>query len=969
MPLRLVTLAALLGMRARHLLVACGALTGLVLALGVILLLVAARRETIADAERELENLSLVLAEDTDRTFQATELVELGLIEHLRQLGIDTPGEFDAVVATRDMQQELLRRLAGLPAINGLRLINHVGRVIGVSAPGAPPNIDVSDRDYVRTLMQDPGRTFVVSLPLQSRLDGSRSIVFAHSYTSRDGELIGIVGAGLLLDGFERLFARISVGGDPAFSLFRADGVMLARYPRMDGDLGRTNGPAEDFTALKLASDDHQVVRRVGKFDGKSRLIAPYQVAHFPLLLLATNTEEAILAPWRVQLHRAIGVTVLAELVLGLVVLFGVRHLGAQEELAAADATAIRAEAARSLAEAELTLAHEREISERAKQLQAQRFDTALNNMVQGLMMVDGAGRLVIVNKRFIELCGLPSDTLRLVDTYADLLEIMVACGNFSARDMAILRAWRQNMTAHHVRSNFVWELNDGRAFEITHQPMPDGWLATYEDVTESRRTDVRMAYMARHDALTDLPNRTLFHEKLEAALAHARHGEDLALLCLDLDQFKAVNDTLGHPVGDGLLQAVASRLLGRTRDTDIVARLGGDEFAVVQTPIDKPEDAAAFAERLIAMLEEPFEVAGHQIIIGTSVGIALAPQDGLDTDQLLKSADLALYRAKLEGRGVYRMFQAEMDAQMQARRLLELDLRNALPGGQFELFYQPLIDLRTRTVGGFEALLRWRHPVKGLVPPDAFIPLAEEIGAIVAIGAWVLHRACVTAAGWPDGMKVAVNLSPVQFRSPDLVAFVAAALRESGLPANRLELEITETTLLRDTAATLATLHEMHELGVCIAMDDFGTGYSSLSYLRQFPFDRIKIDQSFIREIGKTRDCGAIVRAVTTLGRELGIATTAEGVETREQLVELARSGCTDVQGYLFSRPVPEMAIPELLRSMPSIHEMLPLGSVCADDAVPGAHARVGGDKATDQRMRARDAERMGMAQAMGAR
>ena len=584
-------------------------------------------------------------------------------------------------------------------------------------------------------------------------------------------------------------------------------------------------------------------------------------------------------------------------------------------------------------------------------------------------MMVDGAGRLVIVNKRFIELCGLPSDTLRLVDTYADLLEIMVACGNFSARDMAILRAWRQNMTAHHVRSNFVWELNDGRAFEITHQPMPDGWLATYEDVTESRRTDVRMAYMARHDALTDLPNRTLFHEKLEAALAHARHGEDLALLCLDLDQFKAVNDTLGHPVGDGLLQAVASRLLGRTRDTDIVARLGGDEFAVVQTPIDKPEDAAAFAERLIAMLEEPFEVAGHQIIIGTSVGIALAPQDGLDTDQLLKSADLALYRAKLEGRGVYRMFQAEMDAQMQARRLLELDLRNALPGGQFELFYQPLIDLRTRTVGGFEALLRWRHPVKGLVPPDAFIPLAEEIGAIVAIGAWVLHRACVTAAGWPDGMKVAVNLSPVQFRSPDLVAFVAAALRESGLPPNRLELEITETTLLRDTAATLATLHEMHELGVCIAMDDFGTGYSSLSYLRQFPFDRIKIDQSFIREIGKTRDCGAIVRAVTTLGRELGIATTAEGVETREQLVELARSGCTDVQGYLFSRPVPEMAIPELLRSMPSIHEMLPLGSVCADDAVPGAHARVGGDKATDQRMRARDAERMGMAQAMGAR
>jgi diguanylate cyclase (GGDEF)-like protein len=419
--------------------------------------------------------------------------------------------------------------------------------------------------------------------------------------------------------------------------------------------------------------------------------------------------------------------------------------------------------------------------------------------------------------------------------------------------------------------------------------------------------------------------------------VARARRGQGLALHCLDLDQFKAVNDTLGHPVGDALLQAVAARLLERTRASDTVARLGGDEFAVVQTPIERAADAANFAERLIAMLDEPFVVAGHQIIIGTSIGIAVAPQDAEDADQLLKCADLALYRAKAEGRAVYRLFQAEMDAQMQARRALELDLRNALRGNQMELVYQPLIDLRTRSVAGFEALLRWRHPTKGPILPDRFIPLAEEIGAIVPIGEWVLRRACAVAATWPEQLpeqlKIAVNLSPVQFRSRGLVGIVAAALRDSGLAPDRLELEITETVLLNDTTATLATLHDLRALGVRIAMDDFGTGYSSLSYLRQFPFDRIKIDPSFIRELGTPGDCSAIVRAVTALSRELGMATTAEGVETREQLAALARAGCTDAQGYLFSRPVAETAIAELLRTMPSVDDLLSGGSAGEDE------------------------------------
>ena len=349
------------------------------------------------------------------------------------------------------------------------------------------------------------------------------------------------------------------------------------------------------------------------------------------------------------------------------------------------------------------------------------------------------------------------------------------------------------------------------------------------------------------------------------------------------------MNDTLGHPVGDRLLQAVAGRLQSCLRETDTIARLGGDEFAILETTIKSPLDATRLAERIIQVFAAPFEVEGHQIVIGVSIGIAFAPQDGLDADHLLKCADLALYRAKSDGRSVYRLFQTEMDARMQARRTMELDLQHALPADQLELFYQPLIDVQTKQIAGFEALLRWHHPTKGLISPDQFIPLAEETGIIVPIGEWVLRQACAAAANWPVELKVAGNSSPVQFKCHNLMGAIVSALGESGLPASRLELEITETVMLNDTEATLATLRQFQELGINIAMDDFGIGYSSLSYLRRFPFDRIKIDQSFVRELGKQTDCIAIVRAVTKLGIALGMAITAEGVETQEQLAALS--------------------------------------------------------------------------------
>lgn len=413
---------------------------------------------------------------------------------------------------------------------------------------------------------------------------------------------------------------------------------------------------------------------------------------------------------------------------------------------------------------------------------------------------------------------------------------------------------------------------------------------------------NAKIEHMARHDALTHLPNRVLFKERLEDALARVRRGERIAVLCLDLDHFKNVNDTLGHPVGDLLLTRVSERLRACLRGTDTVARLSGDEFAIIQVALEHPDDAAALARRIIAAIAEPFDLDGDRAIVGASVGIALSPGDGADPDRLLKCADTALYRAKSEGRAAYRFFEAEMDQRLQARRALELALRSALPNGELELHYQPLVNVQTGQVAGFEALLRWRHPEHGLVMPGEFVPLAEEIGLIVPIGEWVLRQACSEAATWPERCKVAVNVSAAQFRNRSLVATVVGALAESGLAASRLEVEITESVLLDDSETTFAALKQLHELGVKISMDDFGTGYSSLKYLQKFPFHKIKIDRSFVENVANKQDSLAVVRAVASLGKSLGIITTAEGVETEEQLSSVKAEGCDEVQGYYFS-------------------------------------------------------------------
>jgi diguanylate cyclase (GGDEF)-like protein/PAS domain S-box-containing protein len=439
--------------------------------------------------------------------------------------------------------------------------------------------------------------------------------------------------------------------------------------------------------------------------------------------------------------------------------------------------------------------------------------------------------------------------------------------------------------------------------------------LVAIVDVTERKQAEARIAHMAQHDALTGLPNRVLFHQRLDAALAQLDHrGGLLAVHCLDLDHFKSVNDTLGHPIGDDLLRVVAQRLKDNLRDCDLVARLGGDEFAVIQRDITHPREANDLAARLIAALSANYDIQHHEVVIGASIGIALAPSDGKAADILLRNADMALYRAKADGRGTSHFFEAEMDRRIQARRVLELDLRKAFANGEFDLHYQPLVNLHTDRISGFEALLRWHHPERGMVLPGEFIAVAEEIGLIGPLGEWVLRRACTEAARWPGEIKIAVNLSPAQFRTRGVVQAVLSALAYSGLPPHRLELEITESVLLGETEANLAILHQLREIGARISMDDFGTGYSSLSYLRSFPFDKIKIDRSFVRDLEKRPDCMAIIRAVAGLGASLGISTTAEGVETREQLERLRAEGCTEAQGFLFSAPRPAADVTALL-------------------------------------------------------
>jgi diguanylate cyclase (GGDEF)-like protein len=556
------------------------------------------------------------------------------------------------------------------------------------------------------------------------------------------------------------------------------------------------------------------------------------------------------------------------------------------------------------------------ELRSREEDLQAQnvRFDTAISNMTQGLLLFDSSQQLVVCNQRYIEMYGLSAGTVKPGCSFREIIAHRKATGSFAGDEDEYCARILQNIG---LRNSLVVETRDGRSIQIVSEPLADGgWVATHEDITERRLAEEQIRHLAHYDALTNLPNRALFHEKLKQELARMAAGEQLAVLYIDIDEFKSVNDTLGHLIGDELLKSVAASLSQCVAASDFVARLGGDEFAIVQTAVKTPVEVTELVTRVFDAIREPYECLGHQVTTDASIGIALAPQHGGDLDQILKNADLAMYAAKSAGRRTYRFFESAMDARVRARHILEVELRQAIIDGALEVYYQPCISLQDNKITGCEALLRWRHSERGMISPAEFIPIAEDTGLINQLGEWVLTTACAEAATWPDHIKLAVNVSPVQFKSGTFALKIVAALAASGLAANRLELEITEAVLIRDDEAALAILHQLRGIGVRIALDDFGTGYSSLSYLQRFPFDKIKIDRCFVNDLAEPDGSSSIVQAIVNIAAARHMTTTAEGVETRQQQELLRALGCAEMQGYLFSPAQPAAELERLFFS-----------------------------------------------------
>jgi len=553
----------------------------------------------------------------------------------------------------------------------------------------------------------------------------------------------------------------------------------------------------------------------------------------------------------------------------------------------------------------------EKLVAEKAAELEVMntRFSTALSNMAQGLCMFDGNQRLTVWNDRYVEMLKMPAHLAEIGTPLRDILSYRVSNGMRKPIDDPAVQTRVAELLALPPDASRVDELTDGKFVMLTRQPMAGGgWVTLIEDITERRRAEAEIVHLARHDVLTGLANRAEFNARLEeASRRQKRNGGNVTVMMIDLDRFKAVNDTLGHLAGDQLLSEVARRLQSTVRDTDVLARLGGDEFAIIQEgAADQHEGAVALALRIIEAISAPFGLNGQEVAVGTSIGIAMAPENGVEPDELLKRADLALYSVKSSGRNDYCLFRNEMLEIVHTQQSAERELREAIAQNQFELHYQPVVDIGTRDLTGVECLVRWRHPTKGMIPPDNFIPLAESTGLIVPLGEWILAQACADAANWPVHIKVAVNISAIQFKKGNLFEIILATLVKTGLQPERLELEITETSLLENQEAHLTTIRQLKNLGLSIALDDFGTGFSSINYLTIFPFDKIKIDKSFTRGILSRADCKAVVASSLALAKGLGIITTVEGIETEDQLDYMRAAGVELAQGYLFGKPVP---------------------------------------------------------------
>jgi diguanylate cyclase (GGDEF)-like protein len=843
-----------------------GAFMIVAIAIGTTIMVDNFRERALNGNQRELENTVQLLTRHFDQQLEDFTIILNDFAERIRSGGV-TSEWFRAQLSTLDWHEELRTKVTAYSDVASINVFDADGFLINSSEVWPVPDVNVSDRGYFKAFKSGAETATIQVELVRARIAGGWATIVARKLTGPKGEFIGIATRTILPAIFEKYFASVALREGAAISMYQRDGTLVARYPHIEHMIG-SNVRSSDIYPYISSPSGHGTIRLTSPNDGQQRLASANALRSFPIAIVASLTVDSALADWREQTRFLIVVAALSVIVIAFMLYFFVRKLLEQHRI------------------------------------EKLRLDTAINNMSQGLLLYDSSERLIVCNQRYISMYGLSPEIVKPGLGFRDLVTYRKQTGSFKGNVDAFVSGVLRNVARGEITHNTV-ETTDGRLIQIVNQPLKSGWLTTHEDITERTRAEEQIRHLAHYDALTDLPNRALFHQRLREELAQIAPDRQLAVLYIDIDEFKSVNDSLGHMIGDELLKSVANSLGGCIESPDFVARLGGDEFAIVKTCVRHPDEVADLATRALEAIRAPYDCLGHQVASDASIGVALAPEHGTDVDQILKNADLAMYAAKSAGRRTWRFFEPAMDAHVRARRRLETDLRKAIADQALEVYYQPCLGLQNGKITGCEALVRWRHPELGMVSPAEFIPIAEETGLINELGEWVLAKACTEATSWPDGINLAVNVSPVQFRSGTLALKIVGALAASGLPAHRLELEITEAVLIRDDDAALEVLHQLRTVGVRIALDDFGTGYSSLSYLQRFPFDKIKIDRCFVNDLTEAGG-SSIVQAVVNIAAARHMKTTAEGVETAQQQELLRGLGCTEMQGYLFSAPKP---------------------------------------------------------------
>ncbi len=844
---------------------------------GVILKYIDDIKSDKKDAERANQNFAMVFEENVLRSIGEIDKALLYLRKSIESRKATT--DYSTIANTTDVLSEIIVQVAIIDADGIMRASN--------AGPQPAPALDLSDREHYRVHVNSTSDQLFISKPVIGRVSGKWSVQITRRFLNADNSFAGVVVASLNPEHLTKFYDKIDFGSAVSITLIGDDGVVRSSGGSASGyKLGQDLKLSNLFNRLQMGANATFVDTSIS--DGHDELITVRKIRGHPLWVSVSTNKQEIYQ----DSLSALKLNALAGIVITLIMLAAIERI-------------LR--------------------SETKARLKAEQLQLTLENMSQGIMLVTKDLQIPIINGRCAELLGLPKEFISKPPRFDQLIEYQTQSEKLRNAAKPNRQEFFEPSTSINSASQVaVCErmMPNGSVIEVRSGHLPDGsFVQTFTDITKRWEAESHVARLAAEDPLTGLPNRRVFRSTLDQMSKLSAPGpgshqpkNEFAVLFLDLDRFKVINDTLGHRIGDMLLQEVAKRLKLSLRATDILARLGGDEFAVVVPSFVTRAAIEVLATGLIVAISQPYEIDGYRIRSNVSIGIAIGPQDGESVDDLLMAADLALYSVKAGNRGTYKFYEKSMNKELNDRRQMELDLREAIEHHELELYYQPILNLRSNVITGFEALARWRHPIKGMVPPTLFIPVAEDSGLILPLGEWALREACRTAAQWPEHLRIAVNLSPIQFSSPSLFHLVEDILAETGLQPHRLELEITERIFMEDSETTLSALWRLKALGVRVSLDDFGTGYSSLSYLRSFPFDKIKVDRAFVSDLKDTSGHIVIVQAVVSIARALGMTTTAEGVETEEQQQFLATLGCDEAQGYLYSAPVPIENVPELI-------------------------------------------------------